>query len=1052
MKKAYNILAIIVLVFLSSNLLFSSEMKFIENKGQWDNNINFVSERDGLITTVTNTGVYFDFFQKDNNRITGDVLKLKLLNSNSLNFVASQMLEEKYNYFKGNDQSKWITDVKTFKKLVAENIYEGIDFVYYIDNNNPRYDFIVEPHASIEQIVLQFEGVKDVNLENDIIELITPSVVVENSNLYAYQIVNGQQKQVECKFVLNNNKITFEVGEYDKSKVLIIDPVIYSSYFGSSGDDKPKRIKYIDENNIILVGSTTSTDFRTTTGSYDEEYADRTDAFVTKIKVVNGEYIPVFTTLLGSLEYDEAIDVEYTNEYFLVTGVTESPDFPILKPINNKHGGGKDIFVTSLSLDGNELLKSTYFGGNGDDVVVEVSKDRNNYFLFAAHTTSSNIQTMAGPPNSNRKGGIDILMFTMLPSREAISMAAYIGGFLDDVPTDIYIDPNNEDIYMTGWTTSSKGTATNDFPIYPLKQRVGWNYYGGPYDETSNGGKDAFEIVMTKNAQSFLISGFLGGDGDDIGRGIYKDPAENIYIIGETYNNTKGVPFPVSAGSAAVQGNSDIFVVKYNALEEKFGSKIQTQNYAKLISSQGSEVMADMKKHPSLNTFSVVLSSDGRFPEINISELKAKNNIIYSEIDMVVGEVTSAKVFGGNNDDFPVSFDFDKYNSYLIAGYTNSTDFFTSSNAYQTKYSKSNDIVLIRNSVGSLNLLTPQNNQSLCVGNDVLITWAGDNVVAEDGYNISYSFDTNHDIFTTIASNVKTESLVWNVPAELSGKKNVQIRVTHNSGIFAQNIKDYEVNEKATLTNFELTTPDTICIGEDITLKAGANGVNVEYTWFKDNKEIGKTTTNEFTISNANIDNSGNYKVSIKNDCPPAEVSNSTISVYVSPNTKAGSITDNLTRNKGESLELTTNAIGVELKYVWQKDGKNLPSQNKKTLTLSNLSLNDAGTYRCLIQGKCGIDSTNESTVIINDIIGSVSSSIYEIANIYESSNNIYNIEFLNVSNYTYELYDNIGNVLELSNEQSNSKIDLNKYSNGVYWIVINKGNKIYREKLIKYN
>ncbi len=1047
MKKSFVLLFFAFTLVITSSL-FSSQMKFIENKGQWDSNIKFTSERDGLVTSVTNSGIYFDFYQKGTNSINGEVLKLDLLNSNLLNFTASDQLNEKFNYFIGNDHSKWVSNVKSYKKLIAKDVYDGIDFVYYIDNNNPRYDFIVEPHASIEQIELQFSGITNIELDDDVIELITPSVVVENSNLFAYQIINGIKKQVECKFVLNGGKVSFKVGEYDRTKELIIDPVIYSSYFGSSGDDVPNRVKYIDEKTILLVGHTTSTDFRTTPGSYDEEYADRIDAFVTKISIINGEYIPEFTTVLGSLEYDEAIDFEVTNEYILVTGVTESPDFPVLSPIMSKISGGKDIFITTLSLDGSQLLKSSYYGGNGDDIVVEVSKDRNNYFLFACHTTSNDIQTIAGPPNSNYKGGIDILMFTVLPSREAVNMSGYIGGFLDDVPTDIYIDPSNEDIYMTGWTTSAKGTATNDFPTYPLK-KFG---FGGPHDETSNGGKDAFEIVLTKNAQSFIISGFLGGDGDDIGRGIYKDANENIYIMGETYNNSKGVPFPVSTGSSIIQGNSDLFIVMYNDLEENFGTKLQTRNYSKLINSLGSETLSEMKKHPSLNSFSALLTSDGRFPQINLSELKAKNNIIYTEVEISTGEVNNAKVFGGNDDDIAVSFDFDKYNSYLIAGYSLSSDFPVSSNANQNKKSTGKDIVLLRNAIGTLNLLSPQNNQSLCVGTDVLISWAGDIIKAEDGYSVGYSFDDNHDIYESIVSGLKAESYLWKVPAELSGKKNVQIRVTHNSGIFAQNIKDYEVNEKATLADFQLSTPDTICIGEDITLKATANGVNVQYTWFKDNVEIGKTTTNEFTISNATTDNSGAYKVSIKNDCPPAEDSKSTIAVYVSPNTKAGTITDKVTKNKGEVLELTTNSIGVELKYVWQKDGKNLPSQNNKTLTLSNLSLNDAGNYRCLIQGKCGIDSTNESSVIIENVIGSVSNSITEIASIYESSTNVYNIQFMNISNYTYEVFDNIGNILEVSSSNSNTKIDLNKYSNGIYWVVITKGDKTYREKLIRIN
>ena len=459
-----------------------------------------------------------------------------------------------------------------------------------------------------------------------------------------------------------------------------------------------------------------------------------------------------------------------------------------------------------------------------------------------------------------------------------------------------------------------------------------------------------------------------------------------------------------------------------------------------------------MVKHPSLNSLVVLLSTDSRFPSVNLSELKAKFNIVYTEIEMSSGEINNAKAFGGNNDDYGVSLDFDKYRSYVLAGYSTSSDFPLSYNANQSNYNSGKDIIIVRNGIGNLTLQNPSTNRSLCSGSDVVISWSAEVIEAKDGYNIGYSFDDKHDIFIPIASNVTTESYNWTVPAELSGKKNVIIRVTHNSGLFAQNIDYYEVNEKATLTSFNLSTPDTICIGDEIKLNATVKGVDVQYTWFKDNIEIGKTSTNEFTISNATIKNSGKYKVSIVNDCPPAEESKAIINVYVSPDTKAGSITENNIKNKGETLELTTNSLGVGLKYIWQKDGKNLPSQNKKTLTLSNLSLNDAGSYRCLIEGKCGIDSTNEASVVINDVIGSVSNSITEIAKIYEESSNIYSIEFMNISNYTYSVYDNLGNILVESNSNSNTNVDLNAYSNGIYWLVITKGDKTYREKLIKIN
>lgn len=1050
MKKSILLIILATFIFSSVFELKSNEMKFIENNGQWNSNILFTSQRDGLVTSVTNSGIYFDFFTRNENRIKGDVLKLNLINSKKLDFIPTKIQEEKFNYFMGNEKSKWVTGVNSYKSLIAKDIYEGVDFVYYIDNNNPRYDFVVQPYANIEQIALKFEGIKNINIKDNNVELHTSREIIENSNLYAYQIIDGQKTAIDCNFKLDGDKIVFKVGNYDNSKQLIIDPVIYSSYLGAAGDDVPNKAKYLDDKTIIMVGSTTSMDFRTTVGAYDEEYGDRTDAFVTKIKIENAEYIPVFTTYLGSLEFDEAIDVLKVSDYFLVTGVTESPDFPTKLPIQNKIKGGKDIFITSLGINGDTLLQSTFYGGNGDDIVVSVKKDKNNYLFFTAQTNSSDIQTVAGPPNSNYKGNIDILLFSLFPSREAVNLSAYLGGILDDVPKDVFVDPSTSNIYITGYTTSSKGSS-KDFPIFPLK-KFG---FGGPYDETSNGGKDAFVMELTPNAQSFIISGFLGGDGDDIGRGIYADESDNIYIVGETYNNTKDVNFPTTSGSNKVLGGSDIFIAMFNKLEESFGTKLQTLNYSKLINVQGNEVIHAFMKNPFLNKFDIVLSTEGKFVKVDAQDLKAKNNIVFSEIEPTNGDVDFSKSYGGNDEDFPSSLDFDRFENYLISGYTLSKDFPISINSTQSKYSGKKDIVLIRNSNGKMNFISPPSNISLCVGSEVNIVWSQELLSDEDGYDIAYSFDAEHKEFTTIAKNITKEYYLWKIPQELSGKDNVLIRITHASGVYTQSLDLYKVNEKATIKSFTLVTPDTVCIGGSITFEAEANGTNVTYTWLKDNIEIGKTTSNKFTILSAKAENTGTYKVSIKNDCPPASVSENSFYVYVSPDTKVDNLEKEITKNKGETLEITANAVGYQLNYIWQKDHKNLPAQNGKTLKLSNLSLDDAGKYRCFIVGKCGIDSTNETNVIVKEVIGSVSDSFFDISNIVDLnkvSNNIYSVNPKIINDYSLILYDNIGNIVYRNNFNSKSELDLNNYSNGLYWLVITNKEKKYRTKLLKYN
>lgn len=1050
MKATLSIVSLSFFLIISSFSMQSAEMKFTENKGQWNNIIQFTSERNGLITTVTESGIYFDFFNREESIITGNVIKFELVNSNTLNFIPENKSVENYNYFIGNDKSKWITDVKRYSKLVANNVYEGINLAYYIENNNPRYDFIVEPYANPENISISFKGIKDINLSNEEVELITENIVINNTSLFAYQVINNTKKKIECDFKLDGNNIRFKLGEYDNSKPLIIDPLVYSSFYGASGDDIPSNIKFINDTSFLLVGNTTSVDFKTTTGAYNVEYGDRIDAFVSKFNIVNSEYVPEFTTFLGSLEYDNAIDCLINKDYILVTGVTESPDFPTLNAIKSIHGGGKDIFITSLSLDGKSILQSTFYGGIGDDEVVKVSKIRNNVLLFLGNTTSNNIQTIAGPPSNKYKNGTDILLFTLNPDRTAVTMSTYIGGQLEDVPTDMYISPSTDYIYLTGYTTSS-ASGTTDFPTEPQK-RFG---QGGTYDAISNGMKDAFAMVLTPNAQSIYISTFLGGDGDDIGKGIWSDANQNIFVVGETYNNNSpGVPFPVTFGSSAVQGNSDIFITMFNDLEIAFGIKTQTLNYSRLLNSQGNEKLALLKKHPIDTKFNILLTTDRKFTKVPTNDSKAKNDIVFSEIEPTTGEILSSDGYGGNNDDFAASFDFDSYSNYLIAGYSKSDDFKITGNAYQSKKSSNNDIVLIRKSKGNLNLNNPPSNQILCANSSVNITWNTDDLNSEDGFQISYSTNSNVIDFITIANDVKSNSYLWEIPKELSGNKNLTIRVSHNSGLYSQNVGYYEVNESATLTKFEALSDDTLCLGESIILKATTAGDDVKYTWFKDNKEIAKTASNELNIDNVEMSNAGQYKVSIKNDCPPAMISVNTIQVYISPNTKANDIQTSFTKKRGEILEILCDASGARIDYQWQKNGENLSSQRSKTLRLSNLSTSDAGDYRCILTGECGNDTTNVSTLIINDVIGSVSEidNIEKIANLNEISSNIYKIDVLNNGIFSLELFDNLGNKIEQYEFYNTLEINLNNYSNGLYWVVISKNDKMYKTKLLKIN
>jgi len=1045
-----NILFYIVLLLFTTQLLFtsiSSKPTFIENKGQWDKDILYSLQGDGVMTNITNDGIYFDFYRIYSEHIVGDVIKMKLENSNTLKVEPINQSSNSINYFIGNDSKSWIKNVGTFEKLSFENVYSGINLELLTDGNSPRYDFIIEPFADPNQIQISFDGINSLAASNKNLVIQTLNSVIENKNLLAYQMKDGIKSIVPCKFELIDNKIGFNLGEYDKSVELVIDPVIYSSYYGGSGDERANIVKFIDDSTFVLAGSTNSMDLRTTVGAYDQEYAERFDAFVSKIKIKNSEYQPEFTTYLGSLEFDEIVDLEIDKDFLLLVGNTESADFPLKDPFVSVFQGGKDIFVSSLGLNGDTLLKSSYFGGSLTDEAVKVIKNRSNQFIIIGSTDSPNIRVLGGPQNGNYKGKKDILIFTVNSDRTSVVLTTHLGGASDDVPYDMFINQSTNNIAITGYTTSITGTD-NDFPILPDKSR--WFGRGGAYDDSFNGRKDVFVMQLGPNAQTLDVSTYIGSSGDDIGKGVWLSSGDEIYVIGETYNNYDvGLEFPITEGDNKIKGESDIFIAKFNEVRESFGAQTQTLAFSRVIAANGNEEVEDIKITNDGSKFGVVFTNTGEFPEVSFDLYKPGTNIVYTELNDINGDVTSSTLFGGLKDEFPTSLTYDRFDGYMIAGYTFSEDIETTSNASQKSKSNNSDIILVRNNPNQLSFLAPQLNSVLCVGSDISIKWSGNGLSTEDGYQVSYMLNEDPLSITEISNNLNSESYLWTIPKILSGKDSITIRVSHSSGAYAQNSDFFSVNESAKINLFELMNNDTLCIGDSILFEANAVGTGIEYIWYKDDVEVNRSDDNTFKIENVNIDNSGTYKVSVVNECPPESYSENTFSIYVSPYTKAGELPESINKKKGETLELTSDSKGVELMYEWYKDDSVVPSQNGPTLTLSNLSLNDAGNYKCVVIGKCGIDTSNVSTVTIEDVIGNVKQQLNDIAEVNINSDGTVNIEMKNSYLFNLNFYNNDGSLISRINNQSNSyALDLNNRPSGIYWLIVEMNDKLYKHKI----
>lgn len=468
-------------------------------------------------------------------------LKLEFVGANT----AAQMsglgeLPGRANYFLGNDPSQWRTGVPLYARVRVEQLYPGVDVVYYGNERRLEYDFIVAPQADAGNIVLRFAGADtiQVNAAGDLIFTLG-SDEIRQPKPFVYQDINGVRKAVAGSYGLSGrDTVAFQIGDYDRTLPLIIDPVLsYASYFGGSGADVAWDVAVDAEGFVYLAGeSMGGLPVRSGTVTNAHSGSDRAhgDAFVAKFD--NAGTNLIYLAYIGGRMADAGLSlaVDATGSAY-VTGYTESTNFPttnaLFPAINGQAYPGvntfpPDAFVTKLSPDGATLAYSTYLGGEWLDVGSGIAIDSAGNAYVAGYTESTNfVMANASPALTNYGGGGDAFVAKLDATGMNLHYSFYLGGTNQDVGWDVAA--NSEGIaFVTGSTRST------NFPAVNLLA----------------GGQDAFvTAVATESNQAYLIfSEFIGGRADNVGYRITTDGNSGRYLVGST---TADATFPVTPSS-----------------------------------------------------------------------------------------------------------------------------------------------------------------------------------------------------------------------------------------------------------------------------------------------------------------------------------------------------------------------------------------------------------------------------------------------------------------------------------------------------------------------
>ena len=550
---------------------------FVENRGQLDKRVGYYVQGSDKTIYFTNHGLTFvlnpkpeaqpEISKSDKQHSERWSLKLDFVGARpGVRPEGREQTGATFSYFKGR-RSQWQAGLKSYSEIVYRELWPGIDLVYAGTVNRMKYTFVVKPGADPNRIKLAWRGASGVKLNAaGELEVTTPVGGFMDQRPVSWQETNGQQVDVATKYRIETQRkqpsnagiaYGFELGDYDRSRELVIDPavLVYCGFIGGSEDEEGFGIAVDSAGNAYVTGTTESTEgnFPVTVGpdlTYDD--GGQSNAFVAKVNA-SGTALVYCGYIGGSgFEGGNGIAVDSAGNAY-VTGITLSTEasFPVTVGPDLTHNGETDAFVAKVNASGTALDYCGYIGGSsfegGNGIAVDSTG--NAYITGGTFSTEADFPVTVGPDLTYNDGFGDSDAFVAKVNAGGTTLVycGYIGGSVRDSGHGIAVDSAGN-AYVTGDTGSTEAS----FPVTV-----------GP-DLTYNGSfLDAFVAKVNAGGTALVYCGYIGGSAFERGNGIAVDSAGNAYVTGVT--SSTEASFPVTVGpDLTFNGFQDAFVAKVN--------------------------------------------------------------------------------------------------------------------------------------------------------------------------------------------------------------------------------------------------------------------------------------------------------------------------------------------------------------------------------------------------------------------------------------------------------------------------------------------------------
>lgn len=589
------------------------DYEFFENKGQWPNGVLYRAkmaqgsiylEQGRILYHFTDYSELHDSHANLDHKMAGDsvVFKQDVVTANFLGSNTNVSTDKKYetpyyhNYFLGNDKSHWASNVKGYHHVTYRELYKGIDLLVFEKDAALKYEYRIAPNTNPEQIRVKYEGEKKIKIDKEG-KLIIYSAIgeIQEEKPFAYQIKNGKVIEIECRYQLKDDVVTYEIGDYDHELELVIDPeLIFATYSGSTTDNFGMTATYAYDGKGYSAGTIYGNTYPTPGPAWNTTPnitvilvgAPTTDVFVSKYSEDGTTML--WTNFIGGGDNTQGTETVHSlicdrdNNVYLY-GATSSTDFPIEGGFQSDHAGGNplsveyngtnfgsvgtDIYVAKFSSNGLNLMGSTYIGGSANDGVNfkissgtyssaaaydslttnygdqfrgEIMIDSLNNILVVSSSWSADFPVDGGFQMT--KGGLqDAVLFKIAADFSSLMWSSFYGGPNNDAGYSVKIDSSYNVVFVGG--TSSFGLAGTGGGIQPG--------YGG-------GKTDGYVTKVTEDGSTIIQSTYIGTPSYDQVFFAEIDRWDNVYIVGQSLGT-----MPTSPGVYSNPGSKQ-FIWKLN--------------------------------------------------------------------------------------------------------------------------------------------------------------------------------------------------------------------------------------------------------------------------------------------------------------------------------------------------------------------------------------------------------------------------------------------------------------------------------------------------------